>query len=159
MKTFIAGILIIYTVMLLVLGYKGGHEVGFNDGVITSSEYENLKNETLNNEDNSISVATINNKTGTLTISWVGRSYLFDFKLDLYLNKESLSSFYFKKSFSTTIPITNEKIQIQLGVPLSNIKTNFNITKFDLDLQKNQDYNMLITFNNGKYSYDLKNIN
>lgn len=131
----------------------------FNDGVITSSEYENLKNETLNNEDNSISVATINNKTGTLTISWVGRSYLFDFKLDLYLNKESLSSFYFKKSFSTTIPITNEKIQIQLGVPLSNIKTNFNITKFDLDLQKNQDYNMLITFNNGKYSYDLKNIN
>jgi hypothetical protein len=131
----------------------------FNDGVITSSEYENLKNETLNNEDNSISVATINNKTGTLTISWVGRSYLFDFKLDLYLNKESLSSFYFKKSFSTTIPITNEKIQIQLGVPLSNIKTNFNITTFDLDLQKNQDYNMLITFNNGKYSYDLKNIN
>ncbi|MBK9793987.1 MAG: SHOCT domain-containing protein [Sphingobacteriales bacterium] len=131
----------------------------FDDGVITSSEYENLKNETLNNEDNSISVATINNKTGTLTISWVGRSYLFDFKLDLYLNKESLSSFYFKKSFSTTIPITNEKIQIQLGVPLSNIKTNFNITKFDLDLQKNQDYNMLITFNNGKYSYDLKNIN
>ena len=131
----------------------------YNDGVITSSEYENLKNETLNNEDNSISVATINNKTGTLTISWVGRSYLFDFKLDLYLNKESLSSFYFKKSFSTTIPITNEKIQIQLGVPLSNIKTNFNITTFDLDLQKNQDYNMLITFNNGKYSYDLKNIN
>lgn len=131
----------------------------FDDGVITSSEYENLKNETLNNEDNSISVATINNKTGTLTISWVGRSYLFDFKLDLYLNKESLSSFYFKKSFSTAIPITNEKIQIQLGVPLSNIKTNFNITKFDLDLQKNQDYNMLITFNNGKYSYDLKNIN
>ena len=131
----------------------------FNDGVITSSEYENLKNETLNNEDNSISVATINNKTGTLTISWVGRSYLFDFKLDLYLNKESLSSFYFKKSFSTTIPITNEKIQIQLGVPVSNIKTNFNITTFDLDLQKNQDYNMLITFNNGKYSYDLKNIN
>ncbi|MCC6582809.1 MAG: SHOCT domain-containing protein [Chitinophagales bacterium] len=131
----------------------------FDDGVITSSEYENLKNETLNNEDNSISVATINNKTGTLTISWVGRSYLFDFKLDLYLNKESLSSFYFKKSFSTTIPITNEKIQIQLGVPLSNIKTNFNITTFDLDLQKNQDYNMLITFNNGKYSYDLKNIN
>ena len=131
----------------------------FNDGVITSSEYENLKNEILNTEDNSISVATINNKTGTLTISWVGRSYLFDFKLDLYLNKESLSSFYFKKSFSTTIPITNEKIQIQLGVPLSNIKTNFNITTFDLDLQKNQDYNMLITFNNGKYSYDLKNIN
>ena len=131
----------------------------FDDGVITSSEYENLKNETLNNEDNSISVATINNKTGTLTISWVGRSYLFDFKLDLYLNKESLSSFYFKKSFSTTIPIKNEKIQIQLGVPLSNIKTNFNITTFDLDLQKNQDYNMLITFNNGKYSYDLKNIN
>ena len=131
----------------------------FDDGVITSSEYENLKNETLNNEDNSISVATINNKTGTLTISWVGRSYLFDFKLDLYLNKESLSSFNFKKSFSTTIPITNEKIQIQLGVPLSNIKTNFNITTFDLDLQKNQDYNMLITFNNGKYSYDLKNIN
>ena len=37
----------------------------FDDGVITSSEYENLKNETLNNEDNSISVATINNKTGT----------------------------------------------------------------------------------------------
>lgn len=131
----------------------------FDDGVITSSEYENLKNETLNNEDNSISDATINNKTGTLTISWTGRSYLFDFKLDLYLNKESLSSFYFKKSFSTTIPIINEKIQIQLGVPLSNIKTNFNITTFDLDLQKNQDYNMLITFNNGKYSYDLKTIN
>jgi len=131
----------------------------FDDGVITSSEYENLKNETLNNEDNSISVTTINNKKGTLTISWVGRSYLFDFKLDLYLNKESLASFYFKKSFSTTTPIINEKIQIQLGVPLSNIKTNFNITTFDLDLQKNQDYNMLITFNNGKYSYDLKTIN
>ena len=37
----------------------------FNDGVITSSEYENLKNETLNNEDNSISVATINNNPRT----------------------------------------------------------------------------------------------
>ena len=130
----------------------------FDDGVITSSEYENLKNETLNNEDNSISVATINNKTGTLTISWVGRSYLFDFKLDLYLNKESLSSFYFKKSFTMTIPIINENMQIQLGVPLSNIKTNFNITTFDLDLQKNQDYNMDITFSNGKYSYDLKKV-
>ena len=130
----------------------------FDDGVITSSEYENLKNETLNNEDNSISVATINNKTGTLTISWVGRSYLFDFKLDLYLNKESLSSFYFKKSFTMTIPIINENMQIRLGVPLSNIKTNFNITTFDLDLQKNQDYNMDITFSNGKYSYDLKKV-
>ena len=130
----------------------------FDDGVITSSEYENLKNEILNTEDNSISVATINNKTGTLTISWVGRSYLFDFKLDLYLNKESLSSFYFKKSFTMTIPIINENMQIQLGVPLSNIKTNFNITTFDLDLQKNQDYNMDITFSNGKYSYDLKKV-
>jgi|JI6StandDraft_1071083.scaffolds.fasta_scaffold170205_3 hypothetical protein len=130
----------------------------FDDGVITSSEYENLKNEILNTEDNSISVTTVNNKTGTLTISWVGRSYLFDFKLDLYLNKESLSSFYFKKSFTMTIPIINENMQIQLGVPLSNIKTNFNITTFDLDLQKNQDYNMDITFSNGKYSYDLKKV-
>ncbi|MFN8284140.1 MAG: SHOCT domain-containing protein [Chitinophagales bacterium] len=131
----------------------------FDDGVISSSEYENLKNEILNTEDNSIGVATVNNKTGTLTISWIGRSYLFDFKLDLYLNKESLSSFNFKKSFTKTIPIINENMQIQLGVPLSNIKTNFNITTFDLALQKNQDYNMIITFNNGKYSYDLKTIN
>ena len=57
-----------------------------------------------------------------------------------------------------TIPIINENMQIQLGVPLSNIKTNFNITTFDLDLQKNQDYNMDITFSNGKYSYDLKKV-
>lgn len=131
----------------------------FDDGVITSSEYENLKNEILNTEDNSISVATVNNKTGILTISWIGRSYLFDFKLDLYLNKESLSSFNFKKSFTKTIPIINENMQIQLGVPLSNIKTNFNITTFNLDLQKNYDYNMLITFSDGKYSYELKKVN
>lgn len=51
MKVFIVGVLIVYTIMLLVLGYKVGYEDGYNDGVITALDSINaIATQQLNNQ-------------------------------------------------------------------------------------------------------------
>ena len=49
---------------------------------------------------------------GTLTIKWEGQWMLFDAKIHVCVNGDTVGSYSFKKGFEVSVPITSEKMLI-----------------------------------------------
>lgn len=102
------------------------------------------------------SCTTNNSERGMLTIKWAGMWMLFDTKIHIRANGTEIGVFSFKKGFEVTIPITNNrmlldvKFSIRSQQPILNVNPSENYTLYFVNTRITGIFDFILVDKNGK---------
>ena len=100
--------------------------------------------------------STDNNERGTLTIKWDGMWMLVDAKIHVRANGTEVGVFSFKKGFEVTVPITNNRILVDVKFsirsyqPILNVNPSENYTLYFVYSRMIGGFDFILVDKNGK---------